>query len=115
MRKIGLLLIGLLVMQGFVLATPKGKTVTFPGKTLAPVVFDGSVHSEAGLKCKDCHPKIVAKMKAGANKIKMADINKGKFCGVCHTGKSKAVQAFAIKGNCARCHAKAEEAPEENS
>ncbi|MEK7375913.1 MAG: cytochrome c3 family protein [Candidatus Margulisiibacteriota bacterium] len=33
----------------------------------------------------------------------MADISKGKFCGVCHAEKGK---AFPVAGNCGKCHVK---------
>ena len=82
------------------------KKVAYPGKTLAPVTFDHGKHlKQKDVTCKSCHPGVFAKMKAGANKVNMADINKGKFCGVCHKEKAK---AFAIAKNCAKCHVKAQ-------
>lgn len=114
MKKIALLLVVAVLLAGASFAA-FDKKVTFPAKTMAQVTFDHGFHlSQAGINCKTCHPKIIAKTKAGANKIKMADINKGKFCGVCHTAKINAkanptaVQAFAPKGNCAKCHVKSE-------
>jgi c(7)-type cytochrome triheme protein len=66
------------------------------------VIFSHKTHTETNkLACKDCHPKIFPKMKAGANLIKMAELYKGKYCAVCHTGKAK--QAFAVS-SCAKCH-----------
>lgn len=83
-------------------AVPPGKTLEF--KTpMGTVHFDGKVHADKGLKCNACHTKIF-KMKKGADKIKMADINKGKFCGVCHNGE-KAFKANDPK-NCKKCHKK---------
>ncbi len=102
MRKISFILLGLIICSSLSQAV-FDKKVTYPCKTLAPVTFDHGKHlAVKGLACKACHPAIFAKMKAAANKITMADINKGKFCGVCHKGKGK---AFAItKETCAKCH-----------
>jgi c(7)-type cytochrome triheme protein len=90
------------VFAGSVGAVPPGKTAewdTANGK----VVFDGKVHADKGLKCTDCHSKIF-KMKKGSTEMKMADINAGKFCGVCHNG----TKAFATSApaNCGKCHKK---------
>ena len=62
-----------------------------------PVVFSHKVHT-AWLACTTCHPAIF-KMKAGADKIKMADLYTGKYCGKCH-GKV----AFPITTGCGHCH-----------
>jgi c(7)-type cytochrome triheme protein len=88
---------------GSAVAVPSGKTVEFEAKGAAKVIFDGKVHADKGLKCNDCHTKIF-QMKKGADKITMADINSGKFCGVCHNG-TKAFKA-SDSANCARCHKK---------
>jgi c(7)-type cytochrome triheme protein len=102
MKKIGLILLGLILCASLSQAA-FDKKVTFPGKTQAAVTFDHGKHLKVeGMACKTCHPAIFAKMKAAANKITMADINKGKFCGVCHKEKGK---AFAVtKETCAKCH-----------
>jgi c(7)-type cytochrome triheme protein len=86
-------------------AVPPGKTVELAGGDAGKVVMDGKVHADKGLKCPDCHtnPKLFA-MKVGGDKITMADINAGKFCGACHDG-SKAFKA-GDKANCAKCHKK---------
>jgi len=62
-----------------------------------PVVFSHKVHT-AWLACTSCHPAIF-KMKAGADKIKMADLYTGKYCGKCH-----AKVAFPIVTGCGHCH-----------
>lgn len=92
-----------LVLIGSAMAVPPGKTVEFPGGAMGKVVFDGKIHADKGLKCNDCHTKIF-KMKKGGEKITMAEINAGKFCGVCHNG----TKAFASKdaANCTKCHKK---------
>lgn len=91
------------VFVGSALAVPPGKTVEFPGGAMGKVVFDGKVHADKGLKCNDCHTKIF-QMKKGTAKMKMADINAGKFCGACHNG-TKAFKS-SDAANCAKCHKK---------
>ena len=87
-----------------VMAVPSGKTVEF-ASPMGTVTFDGKAHADAGLKCADCHikPKLFA-MKKGGDKISMAAINEGKFCGACHDGN----KAFGVKApaDCAKCHKK---------
>ncbi len=83
-------------------AVPPGKTVEF-ASPMGKVVFDGKVHAAKGLKCNDCHTKIF-KMKKGGDKITMAAIKEGQFCGACHNGEK------AFKANdpadCKKCHKK---------
>jgi len=103
LKKIGLFLMATIILTGMALAA-FDKKVVYPGKTYGDVTFDHAKHlGQKGVTCKVCHPAIIAKMKAGVNKITMADINKGKFCGVCHAEKKR---AFAIANNCAKCHIK---------
>ena len=89
---------------GNALAVPAGK-VEFPGGPMGKVTFDAKVHADKGLKCADCHttPKLF-EIKKGKNKITMADMNTGKFCGACHDGK----KAFSVKApaDCVKCHKK---------
>lgn len=109
----------LLLSIGNVMAVPSGKTVEF-ASSKGKVVFDGKVHAAKGLKCADCHtsPKLF-EMKKGGDKMTMAAMNEGKFCGSCHDGK----KAFSVKdqANCAKCHqtagagAKAEPASKKES
>ena len=84
------------------MAVPPGKTVEFDSP-MGKVVFDGKTHASKGLKCNACHTKIF-KMKKGADKITMHEINEGEFCGACHNGK-KAFKANAPK-HCKTCHKK---------
>jgi c(7)-type cytochrome triheme protein len=69
------------------------------------VIFDGKAHAAINLKCADCHskPKLF-EMKKGGDKITMAAMNGGKFCGACHDGK----RAFSVKApaDCVQCHKK---------
>jgi c(7)-type cytochrome triheme protein len=92
-----------LVMAAPVFAVMSGKTVEFEAKGAGKVIFDGKVHAEKGLKCKDCHPAVF-KMKKGGDVITMKDMDAGKFCGTCHNG----TKAFSTKtaADCAKCHKK---------
>ncbi len=103
-KKLVVLFIAVVAMLSFAMvasAVPSGMTVEFSGKPMGKVVFSGKIHADHGFKCKDCHPAIF-KMKKGADKITMADIYAGKYCGHCHNGK----KAFNPKGNCMKCHQK---------
>jgi len=83
-------------------AVPPGKTAEWEA-SMGKVTFDGKVHADKGFKCLDCHSKIF-RMKKGSTEMKMADINAGRFCGVCHDG----TKAFETNNpaNCVRCHKK---------
>lgn len=87
---------------GSAMAVPSGKTVEF-ASSKGKVTFDGKVHADKGLKCADCHskPKLF-EMKKGGDKMPMAAMNDGKFCGACHDGK----KAFSVKAaaDCVKCH-----------
>ncbi|MDA8429455.1 MAG: cytochrome c3 family protein [Geobacteraceae bacterium] len=86
-------------------AVGPGKVLEFKGSPMGTVIFDGTVHKNAGLTCSDCHnPVMFPKMKQGTVKITMNDLYAGKYCGRCHNGK----KAFLIKENCTRCHHKTE-------
>lgn len=50
------------------------------------------------LACSNCHPQPF-QAKAGSNSIAMADIFRGKFCGMCHDRV-----AFVTFFSCYRCH-----------
>lgn len=105
MRKTVLLvtILFLVAFVGSAFAVPAGKTVDFDGGAAGKVTFDGKVHADKGLKCGDCHTKIF-KMKKGADKMTMADINAGKFCGTCHNGEKSFKSSDAA--NCGKCHKK---------
>ncbi len=92
--------VGTLASQS--LAVAPGKKVEYADGSEGKVTFDGKVHADKGLKCSDCHPKIWP-MKKGPE-MKMADINAGKYCGVCHNGE----KAFKSndQANCKKCHKK---------
>ena len=66
---------------------------------IPPAVLRHSTH-RMQFKCHVCHDAITV-MKAGANPITMDAIQEGKFCGVCHNGKTAFQATFET---CARCH-----------
>ena len=92
----------MLMIAGNAMAVPAGKTLNWDSSQ-GKVTFDGKIHVDKGLKCKDCHANIF-KMKKGTAVMKMADINAGKFCGECHNG-TKAFKA-QDNANCTKCHKK---------
>ena len=65
---------------------------------MRPVVFPHWFH-RIRFRCKVCHADLGFKFKAGGNKITMAKIIEGKFCGACHNGEV----AWSVE-NCAMCH-----------
>ena len=102
-KLIVLALIVLFASSSIALAVGKKKTLEFSKSSMGVVTFDGTIHKEAGLKCKECHNKdMFPKMKQGTVSITMEEIYAGKLCGVCHNG----TKAFEAKANCNRCHKK---------
>jgi len=104
MQRLTILIVAVLfVSSSIVLAVPAKKTLKFDKSSMGVVTFDGTVHKDAGVKCKECHNKdMFPKMKKGTVKISMDEIYAGKQCGVCHNGG----RAFKAKSNCTRCHVK---------
>ena len=104
MKSAGILAVfaALMLSIGNVMAVPAGK-VEFAGGSMGKVTFDAKVHADKGAKCADCHtkPKLF-EMKKGKDKLTMAAMNEGKFCGGCHDG----TKAFSVKApaDCAKCH-----------
>ncbi len=77
-----------------------GGDITFSVHGAENVVYSHDTHvTRVGLKCADCHYKIF-KMARLQNQATMADMQNGVSCGACHNGQ----KAFAVKGNCSRCH-----------
>jgi len=104
MQRLAVLIVTILFLSAtFVLAVPAQKTIEFTKSPMGAVTFDGTLHKEAGNKCKDCHnTEMFPKMKQGTVTITMDEIYAGNLCGVCHNGD----RAFDAKSNCARCHVK---------
>jgi c(7)-type cytochrome triheme protein len=76
------------------------KDVTMKIANFGKVVFNHNQHfKQEGIKnnCKTCHNAIFNLR--SKNRFTMADMEKGKSCGACHTGK----RAFDLK-NCIQCH-----------
>ena len=67
MQKLTVLIVTLLFLSSTVaLAVPGKKTIEFTKSPMGTVTFDGTVHKEAGVKCKECHNKdVFPKMKQG--------------------------------------------------
>jgi c(7)-type cytochrome triheme protein len=97
-----LTLIITVAFAGSSFAVSPEKTVEYAGGSAGKVIFDGKIHAGKGLKCMDCHPKVFP-MKKGT-KITMAEMNEGKYCGVCHNGQ-KAFKS-SEQANCEKCHKK---------
>ena len=74
-----LTLIMTVVFAGNGLAVPPGKTIDYEGGIAGKVIFDGKIHGDKGLECKDFHPKVFPMKKE--TKITMAKINEGKYWG----------------------------------
>ena len=85
-------------------AVPEGIVLTWPDGSTGPVSFDGTLHAKKGLGCDACHVAGLFQTKKNADKMTMADMNRGKFCGACHNGK----KAFSTSDgkSCQRCHKK---------
>jgi len=66
-------------------------------KQMPNVRFPHRAHTE-WLECSNCHPAPFAE-KAGSTAIRMEDIFRGRFCGMCHDRV-----AFVTHRNCYRCH-----------
>ncbi len=77
----------------------KPRDITYRIKGLGEATFSHAIHiAKTGGACKSCHngKVITGKQKA----VTMAEMEKGKTCGACHTGK----KAFSVTGSCNRCH-----------
>jgi c(7)-type cytochrome triheme protein len=74
------------------------KTLKYKSKPVSDAVFSHEFHTQA-YSCGDCHSKKFD-YRQGSRKATMAEMVKGKSCGVCHNGKT----AFASSGDCSKCH-----------
>jgi len=96
-----LILFAALLIAAPAMAVGPGTVLEFSKNPMGKVLFDGKKHQEAGATCKECHNnEMFPKMKQGTVQITMSELYAGRLCGVCHNGK----RAFAIQGNCGRCH-----------
>lgn len=74
------------------------KPLTYKVKNVKDAQFSHEAHLKM-FKCNDCHTKNFD-YRQGSRKATMAEMEKGKSCGVCHNGKT----AFASSGDCNKCH-----------
>lgn len=98
---ITVMLILSLAFASSTLAVGPGKIMEWnPDGSPGKVSIDGKIHAEKGIKCMECHTKIWP-MKKGSS-MKMADMDAGNYCGVCHTGE----KTFSTRdqANCTKCH-----------
>ncbi len=103
MSKIIALSVAMLIFTiSMAFAVPPGKVLKWECEE-GVVVFSGSKHAGNGIKCTQCHIEVF-RMKRGENKMTMAELNEGKFCGACHNGKT----SFSTSDEryCAKCHIK---------
>ena len=95
-----MLLVLILASSGF--GRVGGGDVLYPLKKGGNVTFSHENHvAGVGLSCTACHPTPYVTSKRHSHTT-MADMQKGKSCGLCHDGK----QAFSVKGDCQKCHSK---------
>jgi c(7)-type cytochrome triheme protein len=73
------------------------KDITFKIKETGSLAFSHAKHV-AKHPCGSCHPKLYS-ADAKNKRVSMAEMEKGKSCGACHTGK----EAFALT-SCGKCH-----------
>jgi c(7)-type cytochrome triheme protein len=81
-----------------------GNKVDYAGGPLGNVVFYGTTHEAAGLRCTNCHTKIFSIRPSDKIRITEQDHVPDKFCGVCHNGEG----TFSVedKNSCGKCHRK---------
>lgn len=81
------------------LAVVGGGDLPFDVKDAGQVVFRHESHVvKAKVGCKECHPKLYLDV-ARSKTATMKEMERGKSCGACHTGK----RAFALDA-CTKCH-----------
>jgi len=101
--RFGVALLASLLLAGTVLAVEGDVIFRREGASesaTAPSFFPHWVH-RIRYKCYACHPDIF-QMKTGSEKVTMAAIQEGKYCGVCHNGDI----AWGVgMDTCNRCHA----------
>jgi c(7)-type cytochrome triheme protein len=99
---------GISLLVGLVLLSSMGVAIAVPPGTdlqwklpMGTVTFSGQIHADKGYQCMDCHQETF-QQKYGADKMTMAGMNEGKWCGKCHNGKT----AFSTQdpANCLTCH-----------
>ncbi len=89
------IIVAVALIGSVAMAVPPGKDAEFAGGPMGKVIFTGKIHSDAGAKCMDCHPKLF-KMQKGQFKMKAPHTE---FCGICHNGEKAPKE-------CGKCHKK---------
>ena len=104
MKKVVALLLLVLCCASYGFSKVGGGDVLFSLKKGGNVTFSHENHvAGVGLSCTACHP--TPYITTGKHvRVSMADMQKGKSCGLCHNGK----EAFSVKvkADCNRCHAR---------
>lgn len=73
------------------------KDITFKVKETGSLAFSHGNHAKK-YACGTCHPRLY-NAGGGNKRVSMAEMEKGKSCGACHTGK----EAFPLAA-CGKCH-----------
>lgn len=94
---------GVLAQQALAQMKPPAD-LDFAGGNEGKVTFSHEKHAAKHPKCTDCHTKLFKMAKGQRSAPKMADMEKGQFCGACHNGKG--VFGVVEKADCAKCHKK---------
>ena len=79
--------------------------IKFDDMLIKDVVFSHEVHTY-WLSCESCHPKVFIP-EVAANRMTMAEIRDGKYCGLCHgvvAFPTDVIDAPNFRANCLRCH-----------
>ena len=79
--------------------------IKFDDMLIKDVVFSHEIHTY-WLNCESCHPKVF-KPEVAANRMTMAEIRDGKYCGLCHgivAFPTDVIDAPNFRANCLRCH-----------
>lgn len=79
--------------------------IKFNDMLIKDVVFSHEVHT-FWLNCESCHPKVFIP-EVAANRMTMAEIRDGKYCGLCHGAvafPTNVIDAPNFRANCLRCH-----------
>jgi len=75
-----------------------GGEIVYKDTGMGDVMFSHANHLGMGLECNACHSSLFGYKKT-SGRITMDKINKGKYCGGCHNGKT----AFSAE-DCSACH-----------
>jgi len=95
-------LISLVLSGAVAFGSAGGGDLTYKPKGAKPVTFSHEQHvTVKELKCSACHNHTF-QMAKDSDKMDMAKLTKGEFCGHCHNGE----RVFDVKdkANCTRCH-----------